>query len=190
MLDRSRDYHDFCPDRVAADGSYVTGPFLAWLLKREVTPPAPVLDRQHQTKGKYDLSHFQYSPERDSYTCLEGHEMPLRRIKERDRVKNYYASKETCGACPIRKACTDAPFRTVTRHMDEGARQKVRALCDTAAYDESRQRRKKVEMLFAHLKCHLGFKRLRLRGLKGASEEFLLAATAQNLKRLAKMVPS
>ena len=49
--------------------------------------------------------------------------------------------------------------------------------------------RKKVEMLFAHLKRHLGFKRLRLRGLKGANEEFLLAATAQNLKRLAKMVP-
>ena len=53
MLDRSRDRHDFRPDRVAADGSYGTGPFLAWLLKREVTPHVPVVDRQHQTKGKY-----------------------------------------------------------------------------------------------------------------------------------------
>ena len=189
MLDRSRTRHDFHPDRVAADGSYGTGPFLAWLLKREVTPHVPVLDRQHQTKGKYDLSYFQYDPERDSYTCLEGHEMPLRRIKQADRIKSYFAGKDTCGACPIKKACTDAPFRTVTRHMDEEARQTVRDLRDTAAYDESRRRRKKVEMLFAHLKRHLGFKRLRLRGLKGAKEEFLLAATAQNLKRLAKMVP-
>ena len=189
MLDRSRDRHDFCPDRVAADGSYGTGPFLAWLLRREVTPHVPVLDRQHQTKGKYDISHFQYDRERDSYTCLEGHEMPLRRIKTEDRIKSYFAGKDTCGACPIKRACTDAPFRTVTRHMDEEARQTVRDLRNTAAYDESQRRRKKVEMLFAHLKRHLGFKRLRLRGLKGANEEFLLAATAQNLKRLAKMVP-
>ena len=189
MLDRSRDRHDFHPDRVAADGSYGTGAFLAWLLKREVTPHGPVLDRQHQTKGKYDLSHFQYDPTPDSYTCLEGHKMPLRRIRTEDRIKSYFAGKETCGNCPIKKACTDAPFRTVTRHMDEEARQTVRDLRDTAAYDESRRRRKKVEMLFAHLKRHLGFKRLRLRGLKGANEEFLLAATAQNLKRLAKMVP-
>ena len=189
MLGRSRDRHDFQPDRVAADGSYGTGPFLAWLLKREVTPHVPVLDRQHQTKGKYDLSHFQYDPARDSFTCLEGHEMPLRRIRKGDRIKSYFAGKDTCGACPIKKACTDAPFRTVTRHMDEEARQTVRDLRDTAAYDESRRRRKKVEMLFAHLKRHLGFKRLRLRGLRGANEEFLLAATAQNLKRLAKMVP-
>lgn len=189
MLVRSRTRHDFHPDRVAADGSYGTGQFLAWLLKRKVTPHVPVLDRQHQTKGKYDLSHFQYDPERDSYTCLEGHEMPLRRIKQAERIKSYFAGKDTCGACPIKKACTDAPFRTVTRHMDEEARQTVRDLRDTAAYDESRRRRKKVEMLFAHLKRHLGFKRLRLRGLKGANEEFLLAATAQNLKRLAKMVP-
>ncbi|MEM6638043.1 MAG: IS1182 family transposase [Pseudomonadota bacterium] len=189
MLDRSRDRHDFFPDRVAADGSYGTGPFLAWLLKRNVTPHVPVLDRQHQTKGKYDLSHFQYDPERESYTCLEGHEMPLRRVRRDDRIKSYFAGKDTCGACPIKKACTDAPFRTVTRHMDERARQTVRGLRDTAAYSESRRRRKKVEMLFAHLKRHLGFKCLRLRGLKGANEEFLLAATAQNLKRLAKMVP-
>ncbi|MEL6516024.1 MAG: IS1182 family transposase [Pseudomonadota bacterium] len=189
MLKRSRTRHDFRPDRVAADGSYGTGPFLAWLLKRKVTPHVPVLDRQHQTKGKYDLSHFQYDPERDSYTCLEGHEMPLRRIRTEDRIKSYFAGKETCGTCPIKKACTDAPFRTVTRHMDEEARQIVREMRGTTAYDESRRRRKNVEMLFAHLKRHLGFKRLRLRGLKGANEEFLLAATAQNLKRLAKMVP-
>jgi len=189
MLERSAGRHDFHRDRIAADGSYGTGPFLAWLLKRDVKPHVPVLDRKHQTNDKYDIGYFQYDPERDSYTCLEGHEMPLRRIKENDRVKNYYAGKGTCGACPIRKACTTAPFRTVTRHMDEEARQTVRDLKHTAAYNVSRRRRKKVEMLFAHLKRQLGLRRLRLRGLKGATKEFLLAATAQNLKRLAKLAP-
>ena len=42
-------------------------------------------------------------------------------------------------------------------------------------------------MLFAHLKRHLGFERLRLRGISGAQDEFLLAAIVQNLRRLAKL---
>ena len=45
-------------------------------------------------------------------------------------------------------------------------------------------------MLFAHLKRQLGLTRLRLRGLAGTNEEFLLAATVQNLKRLTKLVPA
>lgn len=94
MLKRSAGRHDFHPDRVAADGSFGTGPFLGWLLERHVTPHIPVLDRKHQTNGKYDISHFQYDAERDSFTCLEGHEMPLRRIKKVDRIKSYFASKE------------------------------------------------------------------------------------------------
>ena len=48
--------------------------------------------------------------------------------------------------------------------------------------------RKKVEMLFAHLKRILKLDRLRLRGPNGARDEFLLAATAQNLRKLAKLV--
>jgi hypothetical protein len=46
--------------------------------------------------------------------------------------------------------------------------------------------RKKVEVLFAHLKRVMNFDRLRLRGITGAHDEFLLAATVQNLKKLAQ----
>lgn len=73
--------------------------------------------------------------------------------------------------------------------MDEEARQKARDLAETDAFQIARTRRKKIEMLFAHLKRWLKLTRLRLRGLSGANEEFLLAATAQNLKRLVKLVP-
>ena len=44
-------------------------------------------------------------------------------------------------------------------------------------------------MLFAHLKRILRLDRLRLRGPSGAKDEFLLAATAQNLRKLAKLIP-
>ena len=63
------------------------------------------------------------------------------------------------------------------------------ALQNTEAYRSSRRLRKKVEMLFAHLKQHFRFTRLKLRGLTGAAEEFLLAATVQNLRRLARLGP-
>lgn len=190
MLTRTAKRHEFHPDALAADKSYGTGPFLAWLLKREIAPHVPVLDRQHQTDGKYDLSHFAYDADRDSFTCLEGHEMRLRKVDPVIRVKRYSADTETCGTCLIRKSCTTAPARTVTRHMDEDARQIARDLSHTEKFAVSRRKRKKVEMLFAHLKRNLGFTRLRLRGLRGAEDEFLLAATAQNLKRLAKLVPA
>jgi hypothetical protein len=62
----------------------------------------------------------------------------------------------------------------------------ARELADTPEYEQSRRDRKKVEMLFAHLKRILKLDRLRLRGLSGARDEFLLAATAQNLRRMAK----
>ena len=45
-------------------------------------------------------------------------------------------------------------------------------------------------MLFAHLKRNLGLRRLRLRGLTGAKDEFLLAATVQNLKKLVRLCAS
>ena len=45
-------------------------------------------------------------------------------------------------------------------------------------------------MLFAHLKRILRLDRLRLRGSSGAHDEFLLAATAQNLRKPARLIPA
>src|SRR5207302_5572028 len=57
-----------------------------------------------------------------------------------------------------------------------------------AGFEQSRRERKKIEMRFAHLKRILRLDRLRLRGPRGAQDEFVLAAIAQNLRRLAKLV--
>ena len=77
-------------------------------------------------------------------------------------------------------------MRKVTRDIDEEVRDRVRALANTEAFQQSRRERKKVEMLFAHMKRILKLDRLRLRGLSGARDEVLLVATAQNLRKLAK----
>lgn len=78
-------------------------------------------------------------------------------------------------------------MRKIARSIHEDARDVARDIAKTTQYKQSRYERKKVEMLFAHLKRILKLDRLRLRGLSGASDEFTLAATAQNLRRLAKL---
>ena len=77
-------------------------------------------------------------------------------------------------------------FRHLFERIHERARDEARRIATTAHYRQSRNDRKKVEMLFAHLKRILKLDRLRLRGLSGARDEFMLAATVQNLRRMAK----
>ena len=76
----------------------------------------------------------------------------------------------------------------MARDIDEDARDLARSLVGTPEFEQSRRERKKVEMVFAHLKRIFGLGRLRLRGPRGAQDEFLLAATAQNLKKLARHI--
>lgn len=190
MLARSGEAAGFRPDSLAADKSYGTAPFLAWLLERHVTPYIPVLDRKGQTDGKFTRDRFRYDPDRDRFLCPEEQELTLRSVTAATGVKRYKARTGVCRGCPFKSRCTDSASRTMIRLVDKDARETVRALADTEAFVTARARREKVEMLFAHLKRHLNLRRLRLRGLSGATEKFLLAATAQNLKRLTRLRPA
>ena len=62
--------------------------------------------------------------------------------------------------------------RKIPRSIYEDARDAARALADTEAFEQSRRDRKRVEMLFAHLKRILRLGRLRLRGPRGAQDEY------------------
>ena len=105
-------------------------------------------------------------------------------------MMRYRASKFDCEPCELRPRCTpNMPARKILRSVHEGARDMARDIALTEEYVTSRRQRKKVEMLFAHLKRILKLDRLRLRGPNGARDEFHLAATAQNLRKLAKLIP-
>jgi hypothetical protein len=71
--------------------------------------------------------------------------------------------------------------------MDEPARQRARELAKTPEFAGAQRQRKKVEALFAE-QNQIGLRRLRLRRLKFVREQFFLAATAQNLKRLVRFL--
>jgi hypothetical protein len=100
------------------------------------------------------------------------------------------ASQHDCKVCALKpQCCPNMTFRKIPRDLNEDARDVARAIAETPEYERSRHLRKTVEMLFAHLKSIRRLGRLRLRGPSGARDEFLLAATAQNLRRLAKLRP-
>jgi hypothetical protein len=109
----------------------------------------------------------------------------------KDGFRRYYARQADCAACALKeRCCPNQPRRKIARHVHEAARDAARRIVTTDAYADASRRRKKVEMLFAHLKRILRLDRLRLRGPNGARDEFLLAATAQNLRKLAKLIPT
>jgi Transposase DDE domain len=83
---------------------------------------------------------------------------------------------------------SEGPFRKIPRDIHEYARDVARSLAGTEGFETSRRERKKIEMRFAHLKRILKLGRLRLRGPRGAQDEFVLAAIARNLRRLATLV--
>ena len=176
------------PESLGADKAYGSGEFLAWLLSRGVQPHIPVIDRRHQTGGHFTRDQFRYDASENVYYCPEG--KPLRyRAQRRDSQGYAYCSTAAqCQDCPQKKRCTSAPYRWLFVHGLEPARQMVRALAGTPAYESSRRARYKIEALFAELKTQIGLHRVRLRRLWNVAEQFHLAATAQNLKRLVRFL--
>ena len=115
----------------------------------------------------------------------------LRTGVDAEGLMRYRATQHDCGPCPLKeRCCPKHPARKVLRSIHDGARDMARDIAGTDAYVVSRRERKMVEMLFAHLKRILRLDRLRLRGPLGAGDEFHLAAAAQNLRKLAKLIPS
>jgi hypothetical protein len=123
------------------------------------------------------------------YVCPAGKTLTTTGHIRNDDLLGYLASVHDYRGCLLKpNCCPKTPQRKVLRSIYEPARDIARALAKTEAFAQSRRDRKKVEMLFAHLKRILRFNRLRLRGPGGAQFEFTLAAIAQNLRRLAQLV--
>ena len=188
MLARTETCFGLKPTRLAADAAYGSGLMIGWLTRREITPHIPILDREHQTNGMFTRADFTFDADQNVFICPGGKLLKSSGLMRDDGTVPYWASTKDCGACALKPGCTKGAKRIVTRNMFEADREQVRAMMGTEAFKQSARERKKVEMLFAHLKRNLGLRRLRLRGLTGASDEFLLAATVQNLKKLVRLL--
>jgi hypothetical protein len=124
--------------------------------QRQVTPHIPVRDYQH-VSGLLPRAAFTFDPERNVFICQI---LKYRTARQKEKIHMYRATAGDRKICSIRQQCTRGPKRTLSVPFDEAVRQDVIALQKTEAFQNSRRLRKKVEMLFAHMKQHFRFTRL------------------------------
>jgi transposase len=193
MIERSMDRFDLYPTRLMGDSAYGSAEMLGWLVyEHGIEPHVTVFDKSARKDGTFSREDFNYDPTDDVYFCPSGKTLTTTGTRVNDDTTLLYrASKADCDACALKpRCCPNTPARKVPRSIHESARDMARVIAKSWEGRVSRRLRKKVEMLFAHLKRILKLDRLRLRGPNGARDEFLLAATAQNLRKLAKLVPT
>jgi transposase len=186
MLERTVARFALAPDHLAADVAYGTGAMLGWLVGHGIDPHIPVWDQSEvSANGKFPRADFAYDHARDLYICPGGKELKTSGTVHDGTTIKYLAKRSDCAVCPLKRHCTTGLERRLARDVHQDARDYAQALMQTEAYRVSRSARKKIETLFGDAKHNLALVRLRLRGLSGARDEFLLTAAVQNLKRLA-----
>src|SRR5215831_9511593 len=191
MIERTKQRFDIKPERLAGDTAYGSGANLNWLVNEaKIAPHIPVVDKSKREDGTFSREDFSFDKEQNVYICPAGKVLTTTGKLFNDGETLYYRAKtRDCRSCILKaQCCPKLPLRRIQRSIYEEARDVARALAKTEAFERSRHDRKRVEMLFAHLKRILRLGRLRLRGPRGAQFEFTLAAIAQNLRRLAKLV--
>ena len=192
MIERSMERFNLYPARLMGDSAYGSADMLGWLVyEHGIEPHVTVFDKSARKDGTFSRDDFIYDHAGDVYRCPGGKMLTTTGALVNDGATMLYlASKHDCDGCALKaQCCPNTPARKVPRSIYEGARDMARQIAKSWEGGTSRRLRKKVEMLFAHLKRILKLDRLRLRGPTGAHDEFLLAATAQNLRKLAKLIP-
>ena len=150
-----------------------------------------VFDKSARQDGTFSRDDFTYDHARDLYLCPGGKKLTTTGTLVTDNATILYrASKHDWAGCVLKlKCCPTTLARKVPRSIYEGARDMARQTAKSREGRTSRRLRKKVEMLFAHLKRILKLDRLRLRD-RMVPAMSSSAAAAQNLRKLAKLIPT
>jgi len=166
MITRTADRFDTKPARLAADTGYGSAKMLAWLVdEQHIEPHIPVFNKSGRKDGTFSRDDFSYDQATDVYVCPAGKTLTTTGLVNDEATLVYRASKHDCDACELKhRCCPNSPARKIPRSIHEAARDRARVIAKTDACVTSRRERKKVEMLFAHLKRILKLDRLRLRG--------------------------
>jgi transposase len=199
MIERVESQHGIYPTSLMGDTAYGAAENLDYLVeKKHIEPHIAVWDKTQRKGDIFSVSDFKWNESEDAYTCPS--DKPLRRRQRnfknlRSNITKantiiYRSSAADCKHCVMKhRCCPNTLHRKIARSIYEKSRDVARAINKSDEYiNKTFHERKKVEMLFAHMKRNLRFDRLRLRGLKSANDEFLLVATAQNLRRMARLL--
>jgi hypothetical protein len=191
MIDRVEQRLALKPHRLVGDTAYGTASLLGWMVEEKaIEPYVPVWDKSQRRDETFSSSEFHWNEAANKYRCPQGHALrsaspfkgPHNPITK-DNTIIYRSNPADCSNCVLKsRCCPNTPARRIQRSIHENARDVARRIALTPEYGRSRCERKKVGVLFAHLKRVLKLDRLRLRGLSGARDEFLMAANRSKLE--------
>src|ERR1700716_1129076 len=171
MIERTEQRFGIKPKRLAADTAYGSAGNLNWVVNdKKIAPHIPVIDKSKREDGTFSRENFTFYEEGNIYICPAFNTLTTTGKIMNDDLLLFRASTRDCAACASkRRCCPKEPARKISRSIYEQARDVARALAKTKAFEQSCRERKRIEMLFAHLKRILRLGRLRLRGPRGAS---------------------
>lgn len=188
-LDRQRFRFGLDVTAVGLDAGYANAPIAKGLEDRGILGVTGYL-RPSRPKGMLPKRAFEYDPALDAYRCPEGQVLPYA-TTDRTGYRHYRSDPSRCRDCPLLASCTTnaKAQKTVTRHVWADARERVDAHRLTDWGKALYKRRKETdERSFADAKQLFGHRYARFRGLKGVTWQALLAATAQNIKKIAMVL--
>ena len=191
MIERTEERFGLKPQRLAGDTAYGAAPMLNWLVEeKQIAPHIPVFDRSKREDGTFSRRDFRYDEVTDVYNCPAEKTLSTSgTLVNGGTTLLYLASTRDCDpvhtqaqCCPKGPVSQNTPQHHEPPEILRGRSPAPRPSSNRGATARS------IEMRFAHLKRILRLGRLRLRGPRGAQDEFMLAAIAQNLRRLASLV--
>lgn len=175
-----------------ADAGYHSARNLAACEERQYTVAMPEAQGR-KLRDAYHKDAFLYDPATDSYRCPEGQTLRpagMARDPAGQPTRRYQASGDVCRACPAFGVCTQNARngrRIEIRIDDESLRRHRAWMLTDAAKMLYRRRQGLIEPVFGVMKEQQGARRFLLRGLDNVHAEWLLLATAFNLRVLARI---
>ena len=188
-LDRQRERFGFEVQAVGLDAGYFTPAVCRGLEERGVAGVMGYRTPNHKP-GMFYKREYRYDRFREEYVCPQGQALPYS-TTNRHGYQEYKSNPEICRRCPARGKCTNSAnaIKVVTRHVWEWAKEKVEArrLSEWGRRIYAR-RKETVERSFADAKQLHGHRYARMCGLRKVAEQCLLAAAAQNIKKIALLL--
>ena len=174
---------------VGADKGYSTGTFFHALVTAGIDPHVPVKDyRSQNDKGIYPIDAFTFNSADNTFLCPKGKTLTYLGIHRHSLQHVYRAHRKDCRACPNKPLCTRDASRSLSYHIHETSIEKARQLPKTSSYRISQRMRKRIEELFGEAKEFMGLRRAKFRLRRFVREQVLMTATAQNIKRMVKLL--
>ena len=188
-LDRQRDRFNFSIRAVGVDAGYAAGAITQGLEQRGIYGVIGYRTPTHR-EGYFYKREYRYEPKLDVYICPNGQLLSYR-TTNREGYRQYHSDPDKWQHCPVRHKCTQSRhhIKVVTRHVWESSKEQTdRHRLSPVGKRIYKRRKETVERSFADAKQLHGHRYARMRGLARVQQQCLLAATAQNIKKIALLL--